>query len=116
MVEWYWAELRLSAKEITFYTEDQLRKEGIFDTIKKMQDNSKEHQEEVNISEEDKRKLKAKGIELFESPLGKPNMPYLALKGVWHWFTGYSSGDFIRLKPEIERELREKGSLTVYFG
>jgi len=106
-MNWYWAEIRLPEK-ITFYTEKELKRRGILGDLEYMRNRYRNYQQPVALTQEHVIKLKERGVQVL-----KPS--FLALNGVWHWFTGYSNMDAFRLNPKMVREIELNGFLTINF-
>ncbi|MEM2674166.1 MAG: hypothetical protein QXW77_00830 [Candidatus Hadarchaeales archaeon] len=102
----YWAEIK--PEGITFYIEEELELVGLLTELKKMRRNWRQYQQLVVLDSEQVNALESEGIRVLLKR-------FRALRGIWHWFTGWMSGDAFRLSPKIEGLLRERGFFEVKF-
>lgn len=105
--ERYWAEIDLPDK-ITFYTEAELRRKRLLSELEEMRCNFRIYQKPVTLSSDITERLGSRGIEVLREN-------FLALKGRWHWFTGYSRMDAFRLTASLAEKLKKQGFVTINF-
>ncbi len=107
MRQWYWAEIKLPEK-IVFYTSKELQRRGLLDYVEDLRSKWQLYKRWVTLPDNVVEKLENVGVKVLRKI-------FLALKGTWHWFSGFSNMDAFRLNPELEAKLNRDGFFEITF-